>query len=642
MSDELALRVEAVYLSALLAVAERDKLVDTIEPLRARRDQIDARPVKNGAMHELATRLALTPLQIDFVWAAVAVAIEPRLTLQVESLGGPTARKGLSVAIYQRMSGLDAGVGRELALWLSRDNALVAGGLLVPVGESATPAARMYLAPARLCAHLSGDATFEVGIERVEPQDTLLFDAAQEKALEPLARVLAGPAVALVIIEGAPGTGRSAAVAHAARRTLAMLSVAGLAGAVLADALLALRRESELSDVLPVVADLERAGEGGANMVATFLEHWASTVVVISGQVGIALGTRRSVVRVRWPVADTSIRRALWDALADHPNGDLDTLAQRYRVGPGSIARAVAAARLLAPGALTIEQLAVGLRHNIAEELGGLAQRVEVTQSWDDLVLDRDTRDQVEALVARVRHAHQVLERWRYRGKMARGTGVAALFSGPPGTGKTMVAGLIAAELDLELYQVDLSQVVSKWIGETEKQLSRVFDAAEQGHALLLFDEADALFGQRTSDVKGANDRYANLEVNYLLQRVEAFGGITILTTNLDTAIDRALKRRLAAHIVFDQPDDDARVQLWERLATTGAAPLERDIDYAALSRDFPKMSGANIRNAALSAAFLAAADAATTISQAHLIRAARSEYRSMGFVLSDSGLGRG
>ena len=644
MTDELALRVEAVYVRALLAVAERDKLTDTIEPLRARRDQIDTRleAVTAGAMHELAARLALTPPQVDFLWAAIAVAVEPRLTLQVESLGGPPARKGLSVAIYQRIAGLDAGAGRDLAIWLSRDNPLVVGGLLVPVGESATPAARTYLAPPRLCSHFAGDGGFELGIERVAPQEGLLFDAAQEKALEPLARVLAGPAVALVVVEGAPGAGRTAAVAHAARRTLAVLSVAGLGGAVLADALLALRRESELSDVMPVVADLERVGEGGANLVATFLEHFPSTIVVISGQVGIPLGTRRSVVRVRWPVPDVPIRRALWDALGDHPAGDLDTLAQRYRVGPGSIARAVASARLLAPGKLTVEQLTVGLRHNIAEELGGLAQRVEVTQSWDDLVLDRDTRDQVDALVARVRHAHQVLERWRYRGKMARGTGVAALFSGPPGTGKTMVAGLIASELDLELYQVDLSQVVSKWIGETEKQLSRVFDAAEQGHALLLFDEADALFGQRTADVKGANDRYANLEVNYLLQRVEAFGGITILTTNLDTAIDRALKRRLAAHIVFDQPDDDARTELWQRLATTGAAPLDGDIDYVELSRQFPKMSGANIRNAALSAAFLAAADAATKISQSYLIRAARSEYRSMGFVLSDSGMVRG
>jgi SpoVK/Ycf46/Vps4 family AAA+-type ATPase len=201
-----------------------------------------------------------------------------------------------------------------------------------------------------------------------------------------------------------------------------------------------------------------------------------------------------------------------------------------------------------------------------------------------------------------------------------------------------MVAGLLARDLDLELYQVDLSQVVSKWVGETEKQLARVFDAAEQGHALLLFDEADALFGKRTADVKGANDRYANLEVNYLLQRVEAFGGITVLTTNLDTAIDPALKRRLADHIVFELPDVDERTTLWKRLVTTDAAPLAANLDFEQLSRMFPKMSGANIRNAALAAAFLAAGDNSKTITQQHLVRAARAEYRSMGHVLAERG----
>src|SRR3569623_1185142 len=199
-----------------------------------------------------------------------------------------------------------------------------------------------------------------------------------------------------------------------------------------------------------------------------------------------------------------------------------------------------------------------------------------------------------------------------------------------------MVAGLIARELDLELYQVDLSKVVSKWGGETEKNLGRVFDAAEEGHVLLLFDEADALFGQRTNDGKGANDRYANLEVNYLLQRVEAFGGITILTTSLETAIDTALKRRLASHIVFAAPDDDERTRLWERQTTTGTAPVADDVDFEQLSMLFPKKSGANIRNAAISAAILAAADSAPTISQAHLVRAARAEYRSMGPVIAD------
>jgi AAA+ superfamily predicted ATPase len=639
-SDELALRVELIYLQALLAVADRDKLDDAVAPLRARREQLQARiaATPSGAMHELAIRFGLAPMHVDFLWAAIAVAIEPRLTVPVESLGGPPGRKGLSVATYQRIAGPGGGVGRALALWIDRENPLVAAGLLVPTGDPATPASRTYLAPPRLAAHLAGDHRLDDGLRGAPPPPQPLFDGAQEDVLDTLARVLAGPAMALVVVEGAPGSGRTAAVAHAARRPLAILSVARLSGAVLADALVALRRETALGEALPVLEDVDRIAEGDVALLGAFFDGFPTTLVAITSQIGRALGVVRPVVRVSWPVPGTAIRRALWDSIGAQPSGDLDGLAQAYRVGPGAIARATASARLLAPTAkLSVDQLVLGLRHNIAEDLGTLAQRVEVTQSWDDLVVAEDTLGQIEALVARVRHAHQVLERWRYRDKMARGTGVAGLFSGPPGTGKTMVAGLIARELDLELYQVDLSQIISKWIGETEKQLARVFDAAEQGHALLLFDEADALFGQRTADVKGANDRYANLEVNFLLQRIEAFGGITILTTNLDTAIDRALKRRLAAHIVFDQPDEEARRTLWRRIATTGDAPLDGDLDFATLARNFPKMSGANIRNATLSAAFLAAADESASIGQTHFLRAARAEYRSMGFVLSEA-----
>ncbi|HEY0252036.1 MAG TPA: ATP-binding protein, partial [Kofleriaceae bacterium] len=307
-------------------------------------------------------------------------------------------------------------------------------------------------------------------------------------------------------------------------------------------------------------------------------------------------------------------------------------------VGPAAIERAVGSVALVRRDSDVVTSAALirGLRHNIAERLAGLATRVEITQGWDDLVLSDDVRDLVSALIGRVRHSQQVLDQWGFRKKIARGTGLAALFSGPPGTGKTMLAGLVAKELGLELYQVDLSKIVSKWVGETEKNLGRVFDAAEEGHGLLLFDEADSLFGSRTNDPKSANDRYANMEVNYLLQRVEAFGGITVLTTNLETAIDPALKRRLASHIVFGTPDEEERACLWERQLTTGSAPLSRDIDIDELSRAFPKMSGANIRNAAIAGAFIAVAEGVRSIAQAHLVRAARAEYRSMGHVISD------
>jgi SpoVK/Ycf46/Vps4 family AAA+-type ATPase len=299
--------------------------------------------------------------------------------------------------------------------------------------------------------------------------------------------------------------------------------------------------------------------------------------------------------------------------------------------------RAVDSAREIARsrGAAAIEgsHLVEGVRGNIAERFGELARRVEVGHTWDDLVLSPDVLDQIRAVIARIRHAHRVYVDWRFSSKVPRGLGVPVLLSGPPGTGKTMVAGLIARELDLDLYQVDLSQVVSKWVGETEKQLATIFDAADAGHVLLLFDEADALFARRT-EVKGAVDRYANLEVNYLLQRIESFGGITVLTTNLDASIDPALTRRLAAHVRFWPPDQDERAALWRGLLDTGADyPIAAKLDFDALARDYPDMTGAHIRNAVLKAAFLAA-DEDSPITQEYLDRAARGEYLTMGRVL--------
>ena len=637
----LELRIERCLVGAMRAVAESARDEAAVAALTARAVTI-ASALEGAAatpIDRLAARLRLPAEELDFLWTAIAVTIEPRLAVHVEALGGSAARRGVSVALHTRLTSagtttaIDA-PGRALAHRLSSGHPLVAHGVLVPVGDHALAAVRCYAVPARIVGFAIGDDTLEPGLRRIEarPATELVFDEAQTETLARLSEILRGGEPALVVVEGARGGGRATAIAHALGHAIVAGSVATLDGDPTAAAL-AVRREALLSDAMPLLTDADRLDADGARRLAVFLDEYPGTIVVAS-RPEHDLGASRPAVRIRWPLPATATRRALWERLAHAPSGDLDALAHRYKVGPGAITRAVSSARILGQSGDALG-LAAGLRHNIAEQAGSLVTRIEVTQRWSELVLSDDTRDQINALVARIRHSHQVLERWGFRGKIARGTGVAALFSGPPGTGKTMVAGLIAHELDLELYQVDLSQVVSKWIGESEKQLARVFDAAEQGHALLLFDEADALFGERSQEVSSATDRYANLEVNFLLQRVEAFGGITILTTNLDTAIDPAFKRRLAAHIVFELPDEPERALLWRRMLDTGIAPLG-EIDFDRLARNFPKMSGANIRNAALSAAFLAAADGAAAISSEHTQRAARVEYRSMGHVLAE------
>jgi SpoVK/Ycf46/Vps4 family AAA+-type ATPase len=248
-------------------------------------------------------------------------------------------------------------------------------------------------------------------------------------------------------------------------------------------------------------------------------------------------------------------------------------------------------------------------------------------------VLPADIHDSIVELVARIRHRRTVYDTWGFDQVMSTARGLTALFQGGPGTGKTLVASAIANELGLDLYRIDLSRVMSKWIGETEQNLGKVFDAAEEGQALILFDEADSLFSKRT-EVRTSVDRYANLEVNYLLQRLDTFEGVAVLTTNFGTAIDAAFKRRLSCRLTFPFPDDEARERLW-RVHLPDQLPLAGKLDLGDLARRY-KMSGGYIRNAALRAAFLAAEEQAP-LSQDHLERAVRAEFREGG-KLAESG----
>jgi hypothetical protein len=645
--------------------AQRHKLEVDLAAIEARLVEVRRAELQVSFRHvRLADAVGLAPQEVELLWAAVAVSSDPRIQPHAVLLGGTDARRGLTLPLFATLSGLDGTEARRLTLSLGASHPLFRHHLLGWAEETGAPAARALSVPSRVAAFLAGDDTpdeaLAVSGERLTPPPVLHFDAAQEGAMKRVHQAVATPDSqalgaesgdpVLLALEGPVGSGRRTAVAQAAAaagRRVVALDVRRLAPTVeaLERALIALRRECLLWGAIPLIAeidDLHADGENAARMraLARAIDESPGLVVLTTSQPGIDFGSRRRLLRVVWPVPDTTTRRALWvQALGDDAAGvgaDLDMVAHRYRLGAGGVRRAVETSRLIAQAhdgaGLGIRDLVEGVRNNIAERLGGLASRVEVRQSWEDLVLAPDTLDQVHALVARVRHAHQVFERWGFHRKMPRGVGVAGLFSGPPGTGKTMVAGLIARDLDLELYQVDLSKVVSKWVGETEKQLGKIFEAAEAGHALLLFDEADSLFAKRTADVKSATDRYANLEVNYLLQRIESFGGITILTTNMDTSIDPALRRRLAANIVFWSPDVQERLTLWKRLLPK-EAPVADGVNFTSLAERFPDMTGANIRNAVLAAAFLAASEN-VSISQQHLERAARGEYRAMGRIL--------
>ncbi|BAY81524.1 ATPase central domain-containing protein [Calothrix parasitica NIES-267] len=316
-----------------------------------------------------------------------------------------------------------------------------------------------------------------------------------------------------------------------------------------------------------------------------------------------------------------------------HINGFVDTLISQFNLSSNAIeAVSINAIGYETTDVSTLEnQLWDTCRIQARPQLDDLAQRILPATAWDDLVLPLPQRQTLQEIVSHVRQRAKVYENWGFSTKGSNGLGVTALFAGTSGTGKTMAASVLARELNLDLYRIDLSSVVSKYIGETEKNLRRVFDAAEAGGVILLFDEADALFGKR-SDVKDSRDRYANMEVSYLLQRMEAYRGLAILTTNLKDSIDTAFMRRIRFIVKFPFPDANQRAEIWQRIFPKDTPSEGLNIKKLAKLN----VAGGNIRNIALNAAFLAA-DEQQPVMMKHLLQAAESEYIKLERTLTDA-----
>lgn len=276
---------------------------------------------------------------------------------------------------------------------------------------------------------------------------------------------------------------------------------------------------------------------------------------------------------------------------------------------------------------LQAADLLAAARSHSNPRLGTLARKIEPRYAWSDIILPADQLALLQEIVAAVRGRPQVLDAWGVGRKLARSSGVPILFAGPPGTGKTMAAEIIAGELELDLYGIDLSTVVSKYIGETEKNLERIFGEAQSSNAILFFDEADAIFGKR-SEVKDAHDRYANIETSYLLQRMEAYDGVTILATNLRANLDEAFTRRLQFAVDFPFPEEEYRLRIWQTLFPP-TLPRAADVDFGLLAGRF-RLAGGNIRNVIVSAAYLAAADG-RQVTMEHLLHGVRRELQKMG-----------
>jgi ATPase family associated with various cellular activities (AAA) len=454
-------------------------------------------------------------------------------------------------------------------------------------------------------------------------------------AAEQAARALT-PSASRVVLTGRSGGDRALAAAAALRRNglqpflLQAADIPAAPGERTALARLWMR-EAYLADSGLCV----RLADGAeTRSLLGFLGQIDAPVLIEADEDHVPEGL--AAVRVALPSPSSAERRAVWadsiGPLAGSMNGALDAVADQFRLDTPAI-HSVAASLVLqdsAAGDLGRAAWRIGKAH-ARRSLEQLARRIDPKADWDSLVLPAAQTDTLRQIAAHVRNRITVLERWGFAARYSRGLGLTALFVGASGTGKTMAAEVLANTLDLDLFQIDLAGLVSKYIGETEKNLRRVFDAAEDSGAILLFDEADALFGKR-SEVKDSHDRYANLEISYLLQRMEAYRGLAILTTNMRHAIDTAFMRRLRFLVDFPFPDVAERVRIWRSILPP--ATPQADLDPVRLAQ--LGVAGGVIRNIAMHAAFLAA-DAAEPVRMSHLLAAARTEYAKLERPLSRS-----
>jgi len=581
-------------------------------------------------LRRLVRAFELQPLDVELLLVALAPDLDPRFERFYGYLHDDVSRRRASIGLALELVGAGGASGAGRAR-LGPAGPLITGGLLVVEDVDRPFLTRALRVPDRVAGHLVGDDT-------TDPLVTALEVTPSEHDLagvEPLERGLRAGA-RLAYVRERIGTAPLTVAARALARLGPPPVVVDLGRLgpreEIGDAATAAIREARLRGAGLVAGPVEVLAERGAAAVRAFAE--ATCVTVLHGTRGWDPAWSRTVaflVEAELPTSEE--RHDVWLAALDGAVSEdmaAAIAALPYRLAPEQVERAAEAGRLTAAAsrrALAVGDVAAGARSQNAAGLDRLARRVEPRVGWSDLVLPAPVVEQLRELTARARHRDRVLDDWGLGRTSLKGRGVSGLFAGDSGTGKTMSAEVIAGSLGLDLYVIDLSTIVDKYIGETEKNLDRVFNEADRVNGVLLFDEADAIFGKR-SEVKDARDRYANVEVAYLLQRMEVFDGMAILTTNLRANVDEAFLRRLDAIVDFPVPDVEDRRRLWER-NLSAAVPKADDIDTDFLARRFT-LTGGNIRNVAVGAAFRAA-DGERRLAMADLVRETAREYRKLG-----------
>lgn len=636
--------------------AQIASLTEQIEILR-RENDLCLDESSGLPLAELRTRFGLS----QFECRILLIALAPELDLRYQTLYAYTqndvTRKFPTIDLALKLLCNTRGEQWSARVVFSTSGSLFRNSLLRLAEEGYERElpllARSLKIPERvtgfLLGHDSADSETANAFARFQPKsriEDLILPAATKDRLKAAAHLLENGGV--VLLAGRTGSGkRQAAEAICAElaRTLVICDLTRPHGELTKLGAL-LRRECLLSHAgLYLKLDDSCLDEPEKQRpwaeLARSLEGQPFPLFVASRHFRDAIALPRCATSFRFDleVPEIPVRRTLWQrelngsSSAPQVESELSILASKFRYTPGQIRRVVSEARNMArlrgPDAGTVSPVDIyaAARVHGSPGLQKLAHKSELLFAWEDLVLPDRVLHQLREVANSIRFRHTVHSEWRFDRKVGKNSGVSVMFTGLSGTGKTMSASVLAKDLGLDLYKVDLSNVVSKYIGETEKNLSRVFDEAEYSSAVLFFDEADALFGKR-SEVKDAHDRYSNIEVAFLLQRMELFSGLAILATNLSRNIDAAFARRMQHIVEFPFPDVAQRERIWRGMFPP-EAPLGTDVDFPFLARQF-ELSGGNIRNVVTAAAFMAA-EKGRPISMEHLARATGREFQKMG-----------
>jgi ATPase family protein associated with various cellular activities (AAA)/winged helix domain-containing protein len=571
-------------------------------------------PETPQALEELATVFGLTSFERTIVLLAAGCELSSSFAATVARLGDgrPHATFGLALAVLDDAHWSALAPGGPLRAWrlvelaggagLTRRELHVDEPILHWIAGLSTPDPRLegHVAPA--------GPTLELTPSQRALVDRIVEAIHGQTGIPPLIELVGADSDIRLAVAAAVAAGLGRPLARAETPLGPLSSIERHELALRLKRTLLLGREA-----LFVRAE---SGEGEA-----LLHH-------LAGGPGLVIFDRADAGAAAWPGA--------WTFVVEKARGDEPRRLVRERLAlAGEFAEGLETQLELAPGLVdrltrvlpaatgraTATALLEACRRDTRARLDALARRIEPRAGWDDLVLPSECKRVLRCITNQVRHRARVHDEWGFAAASARGLGISVLFEGGSGTGKTMAAEVIARDLGLDLYHIDLSSVVSKYIGETEKNLARLFEAAEGSGSILLFDEADALFGKR-SDVKDSHDRYANIEVSYLLQRMESYGGLAILTTNLKSALDTAFLRRLRFIVSFPIPDAVCRAEIWRRVFPAGT-PTE-GLRAEGLAR--LNIAGGGIRNIAISAAFLAA-ERDEPVGMRHVLEGARLEY---------------